>query len=116
MIKQSELQNERVKELLKLIEENPHLRIVPMVDSEIVADDGFSWWVGSFGKAQVDDIYSSDERLHLRSEDEDSLIEDLCDNMEVEDNLTDDEIYELAKKEVSEYEWEKVITVKIDLP
>lgn len=109
-------QQQCAKELLRLIEERPELRIVPMVDSEIVADDSFSWWVGSFGKAQVDEIYSSDERLYIRSEDEDSLIEDLCDNMEVEGNLTDDEIYALAEKEVGEYKWEQVITVKIDLP
>lgn len=109
-------QKEHVKELLKLIEENPNLRIVPMVDSEIVADDGFAWWVGSWGKAQVDEIYSSDERLYLRSEDEDTLVENLYDNMEVEGSLTDGEIYELAKKEVGGYKWEKVITVKIDLP
>lgn len=32
-------QKERLDELFKLIKENPDLPILPMVDSEIVADD-----------------------------------------------------------------------------
>lgn len=109
-------QKDHIDELIKLIKENPDLRIVAMVDSEIVADDGFSWWIGSWGKAQVDEIYSLNERLHIRSEDEDTLIENLFYNMDVADDLTDEVVYELAKKEISGYEWEKVITLKINLP
>ncbi|WP_178023066.1 hypothetical protein [uncultured Paenibacillus sp.] len=109
-------QQENVKELLRLIEENPDLRITPMVDSEIVADDGYNWWLGSFGKAQVDEIFALDERLYIRSEDEDTLIEKQFDDMADEPNLTDEEAWEKAKIEVANYAWEKVIAVKINLP
>lgn len=34
-------------ELLSLVEENPDLNIMCMVDSDIVADDGYAWWLGT---------------------------------------------------------------------
>lgn len=109
-----QIQQENVVELLKIVQENPDLRIVPMVDSEIVADDGFNWWVGSFGSARVDEIFAKDERLYIRSADEDGLVEDLyCD---FEDSLSDEEAMKKAEDLVDQYEWEKVITVKINLP
>ncbi|MGL6017020.1 MAG: hypothetical protein ACRCZU_13255 [Selenomonadaceae bacterium] len=53
-------QKENVNSLLKLIAENPELRIVPMVDSEIVADDNHSRWSGSWGISSVDEMWISD--------------------------------------------------------
>jgi len=108
-------QKEHVSELLNLVGANPDLRIVPMVDTEIVADDGFQWWVASFGKARVEEIYSNDERLYIRSEDEETLIDDLCCDDDT-DGLSDEEIEELAKQKVASYKWEKVIAVRINLP
>ncbi|MGG1652273.1 hypothetical protein ABHN03_04000 [Paenibacillus sp. NRS-1775] len=119
MIKKIERQQEQIKHLLELACENPDLRIVPMVDSEIVADDGYMWWVGGWGEASVEEIWNSDERVYIRSVDEISLIEEVCDNSfdEPENKeLSDDEFYEKSKKIVDEYEWEKVIAVKINLP
>ena len=40
------------EKLLQLVQENPELPIVPMVDYEVV-DDGYGWWVGSFGRCSV---------------------------------------------------------------
>lgn len=111
-----QIQQENVKELLRLIEENPDLRITPMVDSEIVADDGYNWWLGSFGRAQVDEIYALDERLYIRSADEDTLVERIYDDMSDRADLTDEEFEKMAKEIVAKYAWEKVITVKINLP
>ncbi|GAN11525.1 nitrilase/cyanide hydratase and apolipoprotein N-acyltransferase [Mucor ambiguus] len=99
-------QSERVEQLLNLIQENPGLRICPMVDSEVVADDCYGWWVASWGEAKVEEIWNDDERVYIRSEDEDGLIEVLFDN---DDDLTEEE----AEKIVSSYEWEKVIAVRI---
>lgn len=116
MKKEMQIQQENVNELLKLTKENPELRIVPMVDSEIVADDGFGWWVGSFGKAEVNEIFSKGERLYIRSDDEDGLIDELYDNELADEPITDEEALEKAKGIVASYEWEKVITVKINTP
>ena len=44
--------------------ENPNLEVVPMVDSEIVGD-GFGWWLGSFGKVEIDEIFSDNEKVYF---------------------------------------------------
>ena len=38
--------NEWVAKLTKLMCENPDLPVLCRVDSEIVADDGYAWWIG----------------------------------------------------------------------
>lgn len=119
MIKAIDLQNKYVTELLQLAQENPHLRIMAMVDSEIVADDGYAWWAASFGKAEVTQVWCDNERLYIRSEDEDTLIERYCDdNFDDEEHkgMSDDELDTLAKAAVAAYEWETVIAVKINTP
>lgn len=111
-----EQQQKNVEQLLTLIKENPTLRIMPMVDSEIVAGDDFSWWVASWGAAEVDETYSDDEYQRLRSVDEEELIDLEYDNLADETHLTDEEARELAQKIVADYDWEKVITVHIHTP
>ncbi|RAU96797.1 hypothetical protein [Paenibacillus sp. YN15] len=109
-----QIQQENVLELIRLIAENPELRILPMVDSEIVADEGYCSWVGCFGEAQVDEVFSKGERLYIRSDDEEGLIEEVYDNLD--GPITDEEAEETAKEIVSGYEWEKVILVRIACP
>lgn len=115
-----EKQQERFQKLLQLIKENPNLRIVPMVESEIVADDYYAYWIGNWGEAKIDEIYCSgdNERIYIRSEDEESLIDEVFNRIEaIETNkyLSDDELYKKAEKEVESYNWEKVIVVYITL-
>lgn len=66
---------ENVAELLNLIKENPDLPIVPMVDSEIVASDEHTNWLGSFGKAEIDYVWDNGERIYFKSNDEEDLLE-----------------------------------------
>ena len=47
--------NENTKKRLDLIQQNPDLPIVPMVDAEIVSGDDWGRWMGSFGAARVDE-------------------------------------------------------------
>ena len=51
----SELEREYRKELFKLMQENPDLPVVPFVNIEVVAGDGFGKWMGSWGSARVDE-------------------------------------------------------------
>ena len=37
-------------EIIKLIEEHPDLPVVPIVDSEVVADDSCTYWIGKWGE------------------------------------------------------------------
>lgn len=117
-----EIQKENVQILLDLIKENPELKIVPMVDSEIVADDGYSSWLGSFGKSEIDYTFNNGERIYFKSIDEEELIEDQIENIESEAQVLHEShplwrpIEERAAERVKEYRWEKVIAVWIGLP
>lgn len=105
-------QKENLKHLMMLIGNNPDLPIYPMVDSEIVADDGFSWWLAGWGSASIEEVWSNDEKIYIRSEDEEQLVEELWEGMEP-NGLSDDQLYDLAREQVNQYEWKTVITVKI---
>lgn len=104
---------ERIKDLLQLIKDNHELSIVPMVDSDVVASDDFSWWTAEWGRASIEEIWNDDERVYIRSKDEETLIDRLGDSLEFLHNLSDEEAEKQATKEVDNYKWEKVIAVRI---
>lgn len=122
-MKKKQTQQERVSNLLQLIKENPELKIVPMVDNGVCCGDDFSYWMGRWGKAKVEEIYLSNDAVHFSSE-YDELVEKYADNLFDElyperKTLTDDEDREIIKqatKIVDELNWEKVILVYIELP
>lgn len=109
-----DIQKENVKSLIDLIKKNPELKIVPMVDSEIVADDGYSSWLGSFGKAEIDHIWNSGERIYFESLDKEELVQNILD--EIPSEIDDTTAERTANDIVGKYEWEKVIVVWIGLP
>lgn len=110
-----EKQQNNVNELLKLIKENPELEIVPMVDSECVQGDDFSYWMAGWGTANIDEYHCSDERIYFKEDDFEELVDDFIDNnYELYGNLGDDKLIELAEKEVSNLEWVKAIVVHVN--
>jgi len=112
--------NEYLESMFKLIKENPDLPIIPMVDSQIVVDEGFCSWMGSWGRSHIDEYYKSDERIYFKSEDEEELIQDTIDNFDEEDEdgniLTLDEIIHLSENIVADYDWIKCIAIDINTP
>ena len=111
----------KTEQFLKLVQENPTLRIIPMVDSEIVADDGYNWWYASFGRSDCREcikvsMYEDYEQMVFRddAEDyEDFLFDALGENYF---HLSNEEIEGKVQKIIDAQDWEKVITVNIDLP
>lgn len=71
------------EELFKLMQENPELPVVAMVDSEIVQDEGYSRWMGAWGSSSIEEYFIGEERIHFREED---------DFDEVEETLTDGQV------------------------
>lgn len=63
--------DENIKKLLALIEQNPGLPIVPMVDAEICGDD-YGTYMGVWGAARVDEyiIAKGDGLVLLKSNDD----------------------------------------------
>lgn len=112
-----EAQNKRIEELLKLIKENPKLKILPMVGEDIVADDSYSYWTAKWGNAEIEEVYSENERIYFRSHDEEELEELAFDRLkELNPAWSDSYIEEKLKEEVNDYPWEKVILVYIVSP
>ena len=113
MITEKERKNR--EELFKLMQENPDLPVVPMVDSEIVADN-CGYWRGSWGSAEVDEYFISKraERVFFKSDD------DVFDVLER--HLTDEEFEKLPETEeecrpfYDALPWTKAIIVYINLP
>ena len=52
--------NDTVGTLLDLAAKNPDLPIVPMVDSDVVPDDGHMWWLGRIGDVRIGKYTTTD--------------------------------------------------------
>lgn len=112
----SETERKNRDELFRLIQENPDLPIVPMVDEEIVADTCCRRWLGGWGKAYVGEYYHGEQYIHLRCDSTpralfDDLYEDVP-NWEAYESMSDEEL----KAAYDDLPWIKAIIVNIDLP
>ena len=110
-------QKEKIQELLRLIEENPDLEIMPRVDSDVCNPD-YGWTLGSWGKAEVDEYWVNDGRIYLRSDDEDEVMDDVMENIWLAneaENLPDARPWEELEKQAKEIiKWKKAIFVRIN--
>jgi len=111
-----EIQKENVKSLIALVNENPDLRILPMVSGEVVAGDDFSSWAGSFGNAEIDYIWTDGERIYFKSIDEEELIEKEIEKLSYFGKRWERSVEEEAEMNIQNLGWEKVIAVWIGLP
>jgi hypothetical protein len=106
------------KELFKLIQENPELPIVPMVNYEVCVSDDYNCWMGSWGKASIDEYWCSDGRIYFKDDDFEKLVQELIDNNYDNDwkGKTDEEMDKLTNDIVNGYEWIKCIVIYINTP
>ncbi|BBN99183.1 hypothetical protein [Sporolactobacillus terrae] len=110
--------------LLKLVRDNPEMPVVPMVNYELVADD-CSYWQGSFGKAELTEIYTDPDKemgVYIKGWNDDELYEEIYEQLcfdrseEENDTLTAKQKEQQAKTEFDAIPWKKVIAVYIELP
>lgn len=109
MITEKEKQNR--DKLFKLMQENPELPVIPMVDSEIVADYCYTRWIGSWGNSYIDHYIPGKERIFFIDDDEEDVLAALH-GWEWVENATDEE-WSRAYENVP---WITAIIVNIDLP
>ena len=100
------------EELFRLMKENPDLPVVPMVDSEIVADDCCSYWMGSWGRCEVTEYVSGNERVFFKDDDEDAVLDGFEEYRFKWEDWPDEKITETFNS----LPWVKCIVVYINLP
>ena len=106
----------KIDEFLKLVQEHPDLPIVPMVDSEVVADDGYSYWIGDWGHSEITEYYRGRECVHFKDDDEEDVLADMvgCDYYCDPDGNDITELSDEAwDKLYASIPWEKAIVVYI---
>ena len=54
-----------IKRFVELVRENPDLRVIYMVDSEVVQDDFQSYWLSGPTSVNVDSILEDDLHEHV---------------------------------------------------
>lgn len=108
-------------ELLELAKQNPDLQIKFMVNYEVVAGDDHTYWLADLERVSIEEIYSggynghgNDERVYIRSEDEEELVEYIAER-EIDDSISIDEAYDIAETIFKDLEWEKVILVYVGI-
>lgn len=112
--KKTALTNPHLAQLLELMNENPHLPVVPMVQSEIVCDDCFAYWMGSWGDARVDLYLLTDHRILFKGDDDpyEELRRIRFMDPDKLDCMTDEEI----DAAYDALPWKKAIIVYIETP
>lgn len=60
--------NPKLAQLLDLMQANPHLPVVPMVESDVVVDDTYGTWLGSWYNSSLDKYYRGEERIYFYDE------------------------------------------------
>ena len=106
----------KFKQLLKLIQENPELPIVPMVHIDICDNDDYTYWMGGWGESRLDELLKHEERIYFQTDYDDLIEEVIENNFDEWINLSDEQQHELACDIVNGYEWKKCIVVRIELP
>lgn len=104
-------------DLITLIQENPNLTIIPMVDAEVVADD-CGYWMGKWGRCEVTEYYLGREKVHFRDDDEEDVLNDLV-GCEYSHDSQGRDIYDLSDEEwnalYASIPWTKAIVVYITI-
>lgn len=104
-----------IEKLIELAKENPDLPIIPMVGTDVVASDEYSYWMASFGTVELGQYYVSEERVIFDLDDlTDEILDYYCCDDEWE-KLSDEEQVKKAEN-IAKKKMKKAIIVYIDAP
>lgn len=109
--------------LLKLMEENPGLPVLPMVHSEIVGDDGYAYWMGAWERSSKEEYILTNEGVRFRDDGGNDLGEMMTTVSQYDPwwensivDLDEAEQDKLLKEKYDSLPWKKAIIVYIGLP
>ena len=58
------------EELFKLMQENPELSVIPIVDSDIINREWLSWYIGRLESPEIDEYLVVDEIIYTKLSDD----------------------------------------------
>lgn len=105
--------SKQTSELIKLINENPGLPIITMMNDEIVVTDDFGYYLAEFGHVAVDEFVISRRGMMLFKSDDDVFdVLDRCLSFDEFEKLPETE--EECRPFYDALPWMKAIIVYID--
>ena len=107
---------EQTNTLRNMLTSYPDLPLIPLVDSDVVASDEFTNWLGSISDVRLEQVLSKDEELFILSIDEERLRERAILESGYDLIWTDEQLEDYAVKEVAAYDWKYAIVIWIDTP
>lgn len=86
-------QSEKLEELLKLMQANPELPVIPCVDGDVVGGDDCYCWLGTWGASGIQEYIIGNERTYYREDDISEMNDPLYERYDPElvDNMTEEE-------------------------
>ena len=110
----SKTSKENLEKLFRLMQENPELPVLPMVNSEIICETYCTYWSGSFGDVVLTAYVIGDERIYFREDDSDEM-ETVLNNV-----VGGQDWYDVAEDDVKQayhdLPWTEAIVVYIEYP
>ena len=106
-----------IEKLLQLMQDNPTLKVLCKVDRDIVAEDGYAWWLGELNERiepYIDEWAIINDIIVFKSDEEyTEWFEDLFDIDDFAD-VPDSEWDEFCERKVNEVvDWKKAIFISI---
>ena len=104
-------QNEKLTQLLELMQANPELPVIPCVDGDVVGGDECYCWLGSWGESAVQEFVIGSERTYYREDDISEMNDVLYERYDPElvDNMTEEE----TRAAYNALPWKKAIFVDV---
>ena len=110
--------NENIKEILKLIDENPDLPVIPMVGQDIVADS-FGEWTAEVGEAEIKKICIYEDAVIFYDESTlktAGLLELDYDTLGIPESMSSGEANRRLKAFIDSLDWLEAIIIHIETP
>lgn len=106
---------EKILEFIRLVQANPELPVLPMVDEEIVADNCCIRWMASIGNSYIKEYFVSKDAVYFRKDDDWGEINDLLTYLygDKAAKMTNEEALRHYQDDVP---WVKAIILEIDPP
>lgn len=114
------IEDEKTAKLMRLINENPSLPVVPLVYREVVCNDEYICWVGSWCDCGVDEYVCiekyGENRFNTRG-DQDEIEEYFTEEISYKDkSLSDEQVEKMAHEQAEALPWKKAILVYVGTP